>query len=487
MKLLRDILYKVPLLDSVGSTNLAITNITFDSREVTKETLFVAFKGTAVDGHNYIDAAINAGARAIICESLPADRHEQVTYIQVKNSQQALGIIASNFFDNPSEKLQLIAVTGTNGKTTIATLLYNLFTDLGYKAGLLSTVEVKVANQRFDATHTTPDPVQLNRYLNKMVEAGCHYCFMEASSHGIVQHRMAGLHVNGALFSNISRDHLDYHGTFDEYILAKKKLFDDLPKTAFALINIDDKHGINMLHHTKAKKYTYAMKSEADFKVKILEQQLDGTLLRMGNQDVWTKLIGDFNAYNLLAIYATAILLKVDELQIATTISNLKPVDGRFQYVPSTSGITTIVDYAHTPDALKNVLQTITRLRGGHEQLITVVGCGGNRDKGKRPQMARMATEFSTQTIFTSDNPRNEDPDTIIEEMEAGVEAHLAQSYLSISNRKEAIKTAIKLAAKGDIILIAGKGHEKYQEIKGEKHPFDDFAIASEYLNQKNT
>ena len=485
MKLLRDILYKVPLLDSIGSTNVAITNITFDSRQVVKETLFVAFKGTSADGHAYIETAIKSGARAIICENLPFERHEEVTYIQVKNSQQALGIIASNFYDNPSEKLQLIAVTGTNGKTTIASLLYRLFTDFGYKAGLLSTVEVKIANERFEATHTTPDPVQLNRHLKKMVEAGCRYCFMEASSHGIVQHRMAGLDVNGALFSNISRDHLDYHGSFDEYILAKKKLFDDLPKTAFALINIDDKHGINMLYHTKAKKYTYAMKSEADFKVKILEQRLDGTLLRIGHQEIWTKLIGDFNAYNLLAIYATAILLKMDELQIATTISNLKPVDGRFQYVPSASGITTIVDYAHTPDALKNVLQTIIRLRGGHEQLITVVGCGGNRDKGKRPQMARIATEFSTQTIFTSDNPRNEEPETIIEEMEAGVEAHRTNSYLSISNRKEAIKTAIKLAAKGDIILIAGKGHEKYQEIKGEKHPFDDFAIASEYLNQK--
>lgn len=483
MKLLKDILYRAPIIDSIGNTNLAVQKVVFDSRKVVKECLFVALRGTVVDGHEYIDQAISQGARSIVCEELPEQTKENVTYIQVKDAHAALGVIAANFYDNPSEQLRLIGITGTNGKTTVATLSYKLFMSLGHKSGLLSTVKVMIGSKEYPATHTTPDPIQINEYLRKMVNEGCRYCFMEASSHGIEQKRIAGLRFTGAVFTNISRDHLDYHKTFDNYINAKKALFDQLTSGAWALVNRDDRHGQTMIMHTRARTYGFALKTDADFKVKILEHQLDGMLLQMGQHEMWCKLIGNFNAYNLVAVYGIASLLEQDSLQIITALSNLAPVEGRFQYIRSETGITVIVDYAHTPDALKNVLDTIAKIRTGAEQVITVVGCGGNRDKGKRPEMANIATQLSDQAIFTSDNPRDEDPETIIEDMIGGVQAHLSNRYLNIVNRREAIRTAVRLAKAGDIILIAGKGHEKYQEIKGEKHPFDDLAVAHESLN----
>ncbi len=485
MKLLKDILYGAPILDSVGNTHVAVQNVVFDSRKVIRESLFVAVPGTQVDGHDYIAKAIELGARSIICESLPQDIVESVTYIQVKDAHSTLGILASNFYGNPSSKLKLIGITGTNGKTTVATLCHRLFMSLDKKSGLLSTVNVMVGKEEFPATHTTPDPVSLNAYLKKMVDAGCKYCFMEASSHGIEQRRIAGLEFAGAVFTNITHDHLDYHKTFDDYILAKKALFDGLSAKSFALVNKDDRHGTTMLLNCKAQKHTFALKSDAEFKVKIIEHQLHGMLLTLGHHEVWTKLIGNFNALNLVTVYGIALLLNQDELAVVTALSNLQSVEGRFQHFQSAEGITAIVDYAHTPDALKNVLETIAKIRTGAESVITVIGCGGNRDATKRPKMAQIATEYSNQVIFTSDNPRNEDPETIIAEMEAGVEMHLRHKYLSISNRKEAIKTAARLAKKDDIVLIAGKGHEKYQEIKGEKTPFDDMAIARESLTQK--
>lgn len=484
MKLLKDILYKTPILDSIGSTNMAVQNIAFDSRKVVKESLFVAVPGTVSDGHDFIQQAIDSGARSIVCEKMPESLTEKVTYIQVKDAHAALGILASNFYDNPSEELKLIGITGTNGKTTVATLCYRLFTALGHKAGLLSTVNIMIGKETVPATHTTPDPVSLNANLRKMVDSGCKYCFMEASSHGIAQKRIAGLKFTGAVFTNISHDHLDYHKTFDDYILAKKALFDSLPAEAFALVNQDDKHGRTMLLHSKAQKHAFALKTDAEFKVKIIEHQLDGMLLKLGKHEVWTKLIGTFNALNIAAVYGVASLLGEDELQVITTLSSLQSVEGRFQYIRSESGITAIVDYAHTPDALKNVLETIAKIRTGAESVITVVGCGGNRDASKRPTMANIATQLSDQVIFTSDNPRNEDPESIIREMEAGVEMQLRNKYLSISNRREAIRTAARLAKKNDIILIAGKGHEKYQDIKGEKFPFDDLEVARESLTQ---
>jgi UDP-N-acetylmuramoyl-L-alanyl-D-glutamate--2,6-diaminopimelate ligase len=455
----------------------------FDSRKVGNHSLFVAVKGTQVNGHNFIANAEKAGARAIICEQLPVVISEKVTYLKVKNSALALSLVAHNFYDNPSEKLKLIGVTGTNGKTTTTTLLYNLFTQLGYKAGLLSTVNIKIGRQTLPATHTTPDPIYLNECLKQMVDQGVGYCFMEASSHGIVQERTGGLHFTGAVFTNISHDHLDYHGNFENYIKAKKKLFDELPKTAFALTNADSRHGQTMMQNTRAKVKTFALKTEADFKVRIIEHQLNGMLVNMAGHEVWTKLIGNFNAYNLAAIFGVASLLNQDHLQIATAISSLKSVEGRFQYIQSKEGVTAIIDYAHTPDALANVLSTIKQIRGGHEKVITVVGCGGNRDANKRPEMAQIATEQSDQVIFTSDNPRFEDPEAILQDMQAGVAMHHQQKYLSISNRKEAIKTAVKMAQAKDIILIAGKGHEKYQIIKDQKLPFDDLALVKELLN----
>jgi UDP-N-acetylmuramoyl-L-alanyl-D-glutamate--2,6-diaminopimelate ligase len=474
------------LEEIVGSTNLAISSVTFDSRQVKKDSLFIATIGVTVDGHNYIDKAIEMGAAAIVCEKLPAKINENITYIKVLNSSESLGYIACNFYDNPSEKLKLIGITGTNGKTTTVTLLFNLFRGLGYNVGLLSTVENKINNTVIPSTHTTPDALALNELLNMMVEQGCQYAFMEVSSHAIVQHRITGLHFTGAAFSNITHDHLDYHKTFDEYIKAKKLFFDNLSTDAFALTNKDDRNGMVMLQNTNAKKYTYGLKSIADFKCKVIENHLNGLLLNIDNQEVWIKLIGSFNAYNALVVYAVSQLLKQDKVQVLTTLSNLNSVEGRFQYVKSKTGIIAIVDYAHTPDALKNVLETIKDIRTGNEQVITVVGCGGDRDAAKRPIMAKIACELSNKTILTSDNPRSENPEDILNQMQEGLSPVEAKNALRISDRKEAIKTAVAFAKEGDILLIAGKGHEKYQEIKGVKHHFDDFEIIKE-LFELNT
>lgn len=483
MKLLSDILYKTRLEEIVGSTNLAISSVTFDSRQVKKDSLFIATVGVTVDGHNYIDKAIEMGAIAIVCETLPNDINENITYIKVLNSSEALGYIACNFYDNPSEKLKLIGITGTNGKTTTVTLLFNLFRGLGYNVGLLSTVENKISNTVIPSTHTTPDALELNQLLSNMVEQGCQYAFMEVSSHAIVQHRITGLQFTGAAFSNITHDHLDYHKTFDEYIKAKKLFFDHLPTEAFALTNKDDRNGMVMLQNTNAKKYTYGLKSIADFKCKVIENHLNGLLLNIDNQEVWIKLIGSFNAYNALVVYAVSQLLKQDKVQVLTTLSNLNSVEGRFQYVKSKTGIIAIVDYAHTPDALKNVLETIKDIRTGNEQVITVIGCGGDRDAAKRPIMAKIACELSNKTILTSDNPRSENPEEILNQMQQGLSPIEAKNALRISDRKEAIKTAVAFAKEGDILLIAGKGHEKYQEINGVKHHFDDFEIIKELFD----
>jgi len=480
VKLLSDILYKTRIEEITGSTNMAISSVTFDSRKVKKDSLFVATVGVNVDGHTYIDKAIELGAIAIVCEILPIEIHEHISYIKVLNSSESLGHIACNFYDNPSEKLKLIGITGTNGKTTTVTLLFNLFKGLGYQVGLLSTVENKINNVVIPSTHTTPDALSLNELLNQMVEQGCQYAFMEVSSHAIVQHRITGLNFIGAAFSNITHDHLDYHKTFDEYIKAKKLFFDHLPTHAFALTNKDDRNGMVMLQNTRAKKYTYGLKSIADFKCRVIENHLNGLLLNIDNQEVWIKLIGSFNAYNALVVYAMAVLLKQDKVQVLTTLSNLNSVEGRFQYIKSKSGIIAIVDYAHTPDALKNVLETVKDIRTGNEQVITVVGCGGDRDSVKRPVMAKIACELSNKTILTSDNPRSENPEEILDQMQGGLSPVEMKNTLRISDRKEAIKTAVAFAKEGDILLIAGKGHEKYQEINGVKHHFDDFEIIKE-------
>lgn len=486
MKLLRDILYKCSIDEMAGNTHLAIEKITFDSRAIVKHTLFVAIKGTASDGHDYIDKAIASGANAIICEKLPKELSDEVTYVKVENSAATLGIVAANFYDNPSSELKLIGITGTNGKTTVASLLHQLFLLLDKKAGLLSTVQILVNKEVYPATHTTPDPLTINSYLRKMVDAGCKYCFMEVSSHGLVQNRVTGLEFDGAVFTNITHDHLDYHKTFTEYIHAKQLLFNGLSKSAFALVNSDDKNSVKMVEKTSAKVYHYALKSSADYKAKILESQLNGTLLSINNQEVWTQLTGKFNAYNLSAVYGVADLLGMEKLQLLTAISTLKPVTGRFQYIISKTKVTAIIDYAHTPDALKNVLNTIGGLRTGNEKVITVVGCGGDRDKSKRPEMARIAAELSNQTLLTSDNPRTEDPEAILNDMEAGLDPSLKAKTLRISDRQQAIKTAVALAQEGDIILIAGKGHETYQEINGVKHHFDDMEEIKSLFNQSS-
>ena len=467
----------------IGSTNVAISSVTFDSRKVKKDSLFIATRGTASDGHHYIELAIENGAVAIVCEDLPEELKENVTYVKVLDSSASLGYIACNYYDNPSEKLKLVGITGTNGKTTTVTLLFNLFRGLGYNVGLLSTVENKINNTVIPSTHTTPDALALNELLSKMVEAGCQYAFMEVSSHAIVQHRITGVKFTGAAFSNITHDHLDYHKTFEEYIRAKKLFFDNLQDDAFALTNKDDRNGMVMLQNTKAKKYSYGLKSVADFKCRVVENHLNGLLLSIDNQEVWVKLIGSFNAYNVLVVYAISQLLKQDKVQVLTTLSNLSSVEGRFQYIKSKNGIVAIVDYAHTPDALKNVLETIKDIRTGNEQVITLAGCGGDRDAAKRPIMAQIACEYSNKVILTSDNPRSENPEDILNQMQAGINPVDAKKTLRISDRKEAIRTAVAFAKEGDIILIAGKGHEKYQEIQGVKHPFDDFEIVKELFN----
>lgn len=486
MNILKDILYKVHIEAVQGSTDIAVNKIEFDSRKVELNDVFVAIRGTLSDGHDFIEKAVNQGAIAIVCEEFPSKIINGVTYIKVENSNEALAHLANNFYENPSSKLRLVGVTGTNGKTTIASLLYQMFKKAGYKVGLLSTVKIMVDETEYKATHTTPDSLTINHYLNEMVEVGCEFCFMEVSSHGIHQKRTEGLHFEGGIFTNLSHDHLDYHNTFAEYRDVKKVFFDNLPKSAFAITNVDDKNGSVMLQNTKAKKITYAIKSYADYKAQVLENQFTGLLLKINNNEVWTKLIGSFNAYNLLAIYATAVELGIEQNEALRLLSELESVSGRFQYFISEGKITAIVDYAHTPDALENVLHTINDIRTKNEELITVVGCGGDRDKKKRPVMAKIASELSTKAIFTSDNPRTENPETIIEEMEKGVEAQNFKKTISILDRKQAIKTACQFAQANDIILIAGKGHETYQEINGVRHDFDDLKIVKELLNQLN-
>ena len=474
---LKDILYKVTIDAVVGDTNVLVNNVQFDSRKVVKNDLFVAIKGTVVDGHKFIDEVINKGIAAIICEVLPKDKVEGITYVQVDSASRALAFIASNFYKVPSENLKLIGVTGTNGKTTIASLLYQLFKKAGYKVGLLSTVKILVDDKEYKATHTTPDSLTINSYLSEMNNDGVEFCFMEVSSHGIHQHRTEGLHFAGGIFTNLSHDHLDYHNTFAEYRDVKKSFFDRLPKTAFSLVNIDDKNGQIMLQNTNSKQNTYALKTYADYRAQILENQFNGLLLKINGHEVWTRLIGDFNAYNLLAIYGTADLLGLEKDEILRLISELESVSGRFQYFVTEGDITVIIDYAHTPDALKNVIETVNSIRTNNESLITVVGCGGDRDKSKRPKMAHIASALSTKVIFTSDNPRTEEPEAIISDMEKGVEPQNFKKTLSIFDRRQAIKTACQLAESNDIILVAGKGHETYQEINGVKSNFDDYKI----------
>ncbi|WP_297337465.1 UDP-N-acetylmuramoyl-L-alanyl-D-glutamate--2,6-diaminopimelate ligase [Algoriphagus sp.] len=483
MTVLKDILYKVSLISTTGDMEVEIKNIVFDSRKVEEGSLFVAIPGTQVDGHEFIPKAIENGAKVIVCQELPEEKSTSVTWVQVKSAAQALGIMASNFYDNPSHQIKVVAVTGTNGKTTTVTLLHQLFTAMGYSTGLLSTVENKIKEEVIPATHTTPDAISVQALLRKMVDAGCTHCFMEASSHAIVQERIAGLKLIGAVFTNISHDHLDYHQTFDEYIKAKKKLFDELPKDAFALINGDDKRGAVMLQNCKAAGQFFALKSPADFKAKILSNTLEGLELDINGRQVWFRLIGAFNAYNILGVLGTAVLLGEDEEDVMQVLSGIRGAKGRFDRI-SIGGVTAIVDYAHTPDALENVLKTINGVRTGGEQLITVIGCGGNRDKTKRPIMAKLAVQESDKAILTSDNPRFEEPEAILEDMQAGVGPSDFRKMLTIVDRKEAIKTACMLSQAGDIILIAGKGHEDYQEIKGIKHHFDDAEVVSEFLNQ---
>lgn len=483
---LKDILWKVAIENVHGSTDVAIEKMEFDSRKITENDVFIAIRGTISDGHEFIETAINKGAIAIICDTFPEIIITGITYIKVKDTNKAMAFMAANYFDNPSQKLKLIGITGTNGKTTIASLLFQLFQKAGFKTGLLSTVKIVVDTNEYKATHTTPDSISINYYLNEMVSAGVEYCFMEVSSHGIHQKRTEGLHFTGGVFTNLSHDHLDYHATFSEYREVKKSFFDHLPKTAFALSNIDDKNGAVMLQNTAAKKLTYALKTFANYKAQIIENQLSGLLLKINDNEVWVRLIGTFNAYNLLAIYGTAIELGMESLEVLRLLSDLESVSGRFQYIISNGKVTAIVDYAHTPDALENVLKTINDIRTKNEQLITVVGCGGDRDKTKRPVMADIASELSDKIIITSDNPRTENPETIIEEMERGVAPQNYKKTVSIIDRKQAIKTACQLAQANDIILIAGKGHETYQEINGVRHDFDDMKIVKEMLDQMN-
>ncbi|RTY90468.1 UDP-N-acetylmuramoyl-L-alanyl-D-glutamate--2,6-diaminopimelate ligase [Flavobacterium sp. RSP46] len=484
MSILKDILYKVAIEAVMGSTDIAVSKIDFDSRKIESNDVFVAIRGSISDGHDFIGKAIALGAVAVICDTFPEIIEKGITYVQVKDTNSALAFMTSNYFGDPSKNLKLVGITGTNGKTTIASLLYQLFKKAGFKVGLLSTVKILVDDIEYKATHTTPDSITINYYLNEMVKNGVDYCFMEVSSHGIHQKRTEALHFVGGIFTNLSHDHLDYHPTFAEYRDVKKAFFDNLPKTAFALSNIDDKNGQVMLQNTTAKKCTYALKSYADYKAQILENQLSGLLLKINGNEVWVKLIGTFNAYNLVAIYGAAVELGMESLEVLRLLSDLESVSGRFQFIVSASNITAIVDYAHTPDALENVLKTINDIRTKNEQLITVVGCGGNRDKSKRPIMAGIAAEWSDTAIFTSDNPRNENPEVIITEMEHGVAAQNYKKVLSITDRKQAIKTACQLAQPNDIILIAGKGHETYQEINGIRLDFDDVEIVKKTLGQ---
>ena len=483
---LKEILWKVAIEAVNGSTDVAIEKMEFDSRKISENDVFIAIRGTISDGHDFIETAINKGAIAIICDTFPEIIISGITYIRVKDTNKAMAFMAANYFENPSQKLKLVGITGTNGKTTVASLLYQLFQKAGYKVGLLSTVKILVDTKEYKATHTTPDSITINQYLKEMVDEGVEYCFMEVSSHGIHQKRTEGLQFAGGVFTNLSHDHLDYHPTFSEYRDVKKSFFDNLPKTAFALSNSDDKNGSVMLQNTAARKLTYALKTYSDYKAQILENQLSGLLLKINDNEVWVRLIGTFNAYNLLAIYGTAVELGLESLEVLRLLSELESVSGRFQYIVSKGNITAIVDYAHTPDALENVLKTINDIRTKNEQLITVVGCGGDRDKTKRPIMADIAATLSDKLIITSDNPRTENPETIIAEMEHGVAPQNFKKTVSNSDRKQAIKAACQLAQANDIILIAGKGHETYQEINGVRHDFDDMKIVKEMLDQLN-
>lgn len=465
-----------------GNANQSVSGLIYDSRKATSGLVFFALKGHTQDGHQYIQEVIAKGVSIIVCESIPDKRDENVCYVLVTSSSYMMGLMASRFYDEPSKKLKLVAVTGTNGKTTVATLLFNLFRSFGSRCGLLSTVQNQIDDEVIPSTHTTPDSIRINELLQLMLQNGCEYVFMEASSHAIDQNRISGLHFTGTIFTNITHDHLDYHVTFDRYIQAKKGLFDQVNEDAFALTNKDDKNGMVMLQNTKAAKYTYALQSMSDFKARIVESDFNGMLLNIDDCEAWFRLVGNFNAYNILAVYGAAFLLGKDKQEIITHLSSLNAVRGRFEYLKSENGIHAIIDYAHTPDALKNVLQTINHVRSQNEDLITVVGCGGNRDAAKRPLMANIATELSTKVIFTSDNPRNENPDTIIDEMQNGVKPIHFKKTLRITDRKEAIKAAVSMAKKGDIILIAGKGHETYQEINGVKHDFDDREMVQSFF-----
>lgn len=481
MAILQDILYKVRIRSVHGNLAVRVKGLHIDSRKVEKGDVFIAIRGVAADGHQYIDSVAEKGAIAVVCEVMPPSLKDGVTYVQVENSGAAAGFMAHNFYGQPSERVKLVGVTGTNGKTTIATILFKLFSGLGYKCGLLSTVQNHIGNEILPATHTTPDAISLNALLKQMVDAGCSHVFMETSSHALHQQRVAGLKYAGGLFSNITHDHLDYHKTFDEYIRVKKSFFDSLPSEAFAISNADDKRGAVMLQNTQAHKYLYSLRTMAEFKGKILENSLTGLVMIINDQEVHFRLIGEFNAYNLLAVYGAAICLGEDKFEVLRVLSELSGAEGRFDYIISVNEkVIGIVDYAHTPDALLNVLATIKGLRKGHEQIITVVGCGGDRDKTKRPVMGEVACEHSDRVIFTSDNPRSEDPEQILRDMETGLNTAAKRKYIAIVDRKEAIKTAVSLAKPEDIVLIAGKGHEKYQEIKGVKHPFDDKQVLAE-------
>lgn len=479
---LRDILYTVRITSTSGDMNVEVMGVTFDSRKVKPGFLFVAIKGTQTDGHTFIDKAITAGACSIVCEVLPENVNEKITFVSVKNSAHSLGIICSNFYGAPSNKIKLVGVTGTNGKTTVVTLLHKLFRSLGHPCGLLSTVENRIIDEVYPSTHTTPDSIQIHELLVKMIESGCTYCFMEVSSHAVDQGRIEGLHFTGAIFTNITHDHLDYHRTFESYIRAKKGFFDGLSAEAFALVNVDDKRGMVMLQNCKGKKIAYGLKKMADFKAKIITNSIEGLELEIGERNVWFKLIGDFNAYNLLAVYGASCLLGEDPEMVLLKLSALASVPGRFELVMPGSKFTAIVDYAHSPDALKNVLETIEHFRTGQEQVISVVGCGGDRDRTKRPLMGAVVCKYSNKVIFTSDNPRSEDPMEIIKEMQQGVGPTEAKKTLVMVNREEAIKTACMMAKEKDIILVAGKGHENYQEIKGVKYPFDDKEVLERML-----
>ncbi len=470
--MLDELLQGVEVRSLVGDGTVAVGRLEFDSRKVVPGTLFFATRGTQTDGHAYIPAAVAAGAAAVVCEELPAERPAGVTFVQVPDSTVALGQVASAFYGHPSRRLKLVGVTGTNGKTTTATLLYRMFRRLGYKAGLISTVVYCVDDREIPSTHTTPDSIRLNAMMAEMVEAGCDYCFMEVSSHSLVQHRTAGLAFVGGIFSNITHDHLDYHKTFAEYIRAKKLFFDGLPAGAFALTNADDRNGMVMVQNTKATVKTYALQSFADFRCRIVETLLDGMLLNLDGSEVWVKFLGRFNAYNLTSVYATALLLGARRDEVLRILSDLTSVDGRFEPIHSKEGVTAIVDYAHTPDALQNVIGTINEIRKKDQRLYVVVGCGGNRDATKRPEMAKIAVDGSDMAVLTSDNPRLEEPGAIIEQMKSGLEP--SARYLAITDRREAIKAAVALARPGDIILVAGKGHETYQDVGGVKHHFDD-------------